>query len=243
MAIASEHYENLLADYYSWMCGSAEMKIAENRHFFQSHNVAPELSKNAIDLGAGSGFQSIPLAEAGFQVIAIDQSGKLLNELEQRYKGRNIQTIRDDMLRFSRHAIFPVEMVICMGDTLTHLDSIEQVAGLFSDVYEQLESGGRFILAFRDLTRELADLDRFIPVRSDENTIFTCFLEYENDRVKINDLIYARENGTWTLKKSFYFKLKISMDWAVARLKEIGFEIQFEDIRQGLLTLIVVRPE
>ena len=70
MAIVSEHYENLLADYYSWMCGSAEMKIAENRHFFQSHNVAPELSKNVIDLGAGSGFQSIPLEEVGFQVIA-----------------------------------------------------------------------------------------------------------------------------------------------------------------------------
>ncbi len=39
---------------------------------------------------------------------------------------------------------------------------------------------------------ELTELDRFIPVKSDGSKIFTCFLEYEKETVKVHDIIYER---------------------------------------------------
>ena len=78
---AKEHYENHLANYYSWMFGDFNAKLNENQQFFERHNIKPVSSKIAIDLGAGCGFQSIPLAKIGFKVKAIEFSKKLLNDL------------------------------------------------------------------------------------------------------------------------------------------------------------------
>ena len=66
MASVEKHYEDLLAPYYSWISGGSELKLKEYRNFFRDHGVRPASSGVAVDLGAGPGFQSIPLAETGF---------------------------------------------------------------------------------------------------------------------------------------------------------------------------------
>ncbi len=68
-----EHYENHLANYYSWMFGDFHAKLNENQRFFQRHSIKPISSKIAIDLGAGCGFQSIPLAKIGLDSIKIQR--------------------------------------------------------------------------------------------------------------------------------------------------------------------------
>ena len=60
MAGGEEHYENLLAAYYSWICGGSDSNFKANRTFFHEHGVKPVRSGIGVDLGAGSGFQSIP---------------------------------------------------------------------------------------------------------------------------------------------------------------------------------------
>lgn len=79
-----------------------------------------------------------------------------------------------------------------MTDTLLHLDSKEKAIKLFEKVFDSLKSNSRFILTFLDLTVELEGLDRFIPDKNDENTVFTCFLEYEPETVKIHDIVYKK---------------------------------------------------
>ncbi|MFH1489602.1 MAG: class I SAM-dependent methyltransferase, partial [Pseudomonadota bacterium] len=112
-----------------------------------------------MDLGAGSGFQSIPLAELGFKVISIDWNQELLAELEKNAKGLPIVTIQDNLLNFKQYSPPNVEIIVCMGDTLTHLESTEEVRGLIETVYSALEQEGILILGFRDMTTELTDLD------------------------------------------------------------------------------------
>lgn len=227
-----------MADYYSWSFGDPDAKIEENRRFFKIHNIVPQSSKTTVDLGAGSGFQSIPLAEKGFKVTAIDFSQKLLEELIRHKNELNITTICDNMLNFNGHISTPLELIICMGDALTHLESFEQMELLFRKAYTGLENRGRFILTFRDLTARLEDLDRFFPVHSNKKTIFTCFIEYEDHYVRVHDLIYVREQEKWILKKSFYRKLRIPMDWVINRLTTIGFQSEISSIDKGLITVI-----
>ena len=82
------------------------------------------------------------------------------------------------------------------------------------------------------------ELDRFIPVKSNETTIFTCFLEFEKDSVKVHDIIYEKINAQWVLKKSVYQKLRISPDWTQKYLQKIGFTIEFYDEQNGLIFII-----
>jgi 2-polyprenyl-3-methyl-5-hydroxy-6-metoxy-1,4-benzoquinol methylase len=111
MADVKEHYDRLLAEYYSWMSGGFSEKLQQNQKFFSSHHVRAAHSGIAIDLGAGCGFQSIPLSQIGFNVIAIDSSKKLLAELRQNAQGLAIRTINDDLLNFDRCYPGPIELV------------------------------------------------------------------------------------------------------------------------------------
>ena len=238
MVTVKEHYENHLAKYYSWMSGGPTKKLEENRKFFKDHDLWPRGSGVAVDLGAGSGFQSIPLAELGYQVIAIDLSNQLLAELKENVKDLSIKIINDDLLNFSKHSPDTVELIVCMGDTLTHLHKHQNIRKLLRRVYSALEIGGQVVLTFRDLTSELKGLDRFIPVHNDANTIFTCFLEYEKDYVRVHDIIYEKKHDQWELKKSIFNKIRISPQWARKILYEFGFKVETYYIYNGVVCII-----
>ena len=238
MTSVKKHYDNLLAPYYSWMCGGYNFKLKESRIFFKDHNIRPKRSGVAVDLGAGSGFQSIPLAELGFNVLALDTSPELLTELNQNAGDLPIVTVEDNLLNFFEHSPAKAEVIVCMGDTLTHLASQENVSELFSHVYQALEKEGLFILSFRDMTVELKGLDRFIPVRSDAKRIFTCFLEYERHHVRVHDILYEMSNDRWHMKKSYFHKLRISAKWTKEYLLKSGLEIEMYDVRNAMITII-----
>lgn len=220
-----------MADHYEWMFGLPfEAKVAEQNAIldeFVGNGVKGDL---AVDLGCGSGFQTLALSGRGYQVLAIDTSEKLLGILSTRIGTRNIAVRRAD-LRELDSLVEPasVEIAVCMGDTLTHLPARQDVSRLFDSVARALKPGGKFVVTYRDLASgELRGLDRFIPVRSDDRRVMTCFLEYETaERVVVHDLIHVRgEDGGWTLHKSSYRKLRLPADWVISELSASGLQIQ-----------------
>jgi SAM-dependent methyltransferase len=238
MATVAQHYEKHLARYYSWLFGDFDDTVEANRRLFIVQKLIPRKSKIAMDLGSGPGFQSIALAQLGFSVFAFDLNQTLLEELKNNSGRFQITPIKDDILNFTSYCPENVELIICMGDTLTHLDSFEKVKNLFADVHRSLETGGKFVLTFRDLVPELKGVDRFIPVKSDSETIFTCFLEYESKHVKVNDMIYTKSHDGWKLDISCYRKLRIPMAWVRKELLELGFTIGLCENNNGMITVI-----
>lgn len=242
MVSVEEHYDNLLAARYSWLSGGADLNIEENRNFFRKHDIRPKVAGVAADLGAGCGFQSIPLAEAGYNVIALDSNRLLLTELKEKAGKLPIAVIRDNLLNFVTHCPAEIEVVVCMGDTLTHLQSLGEVQQLLEHAYATLRRDGHLILTFRDMTHELSGLDRFIPVRSDPNRIFTCFLEYEAQHVIVHDIVYEKLKNQWEMKKSAFRKLRIAPQWVGDFLKMLGFKVPTFDIQMGKVTIIARKP-
>jgi SAM-dependent methyltransferase len=237
MASVKEHYDSLLASCYSWMCGGSDLKLKENRAFFRDHGIRPVLSAAAVDLGSGAGFQTIPLAEAGFEVTAIDVSSKLLAQLNKAAGKLPIRTVQADLLNFTEYSPEKIELIVCMGDTLTHLKVLADVKELIHRVYGALAQGGLLILGFRDMTVELTQLDRFIPVRSDSKRIFTCFLEYEKTHVKVHDIVYEKTDDQWKMKNSYFRKLRISSQWVREHLSKAGFQVEEVDTANGMITI------
>ncbi|MEM9510823.1 MAG: class I SAM-dependent methyltransferase [Cyanobacteria bacterium P01_E01_bin.35] len=241
MTKVAEHYDLVLADVYSWMFGGFASGIEKNRQFFKQHQISSTGSGIAVDLGAGCGFQSIPLAEIGFSVMAIDLNQKLLQELKKNSGHAEIQIIKDDLMNFDRQISNQPELVVCMTDTILHLESIDKVTSLFEKVLNSLENKGKFITTFRDLSCELTELNRFLPVKSDAETIFTCFLEYEPDTVKVHDLVYRWKNDSWQLHKSFYRKLRLSQKWVEEQLQNSGFQQINSQYDRGMVTIIATK--
>jgi hypothetical protein len=125
-----------------------------------------------------------------------------------------------------------------MGDTLTHLSTRRTIRQLLRKIFKALETGGRLILSFRDLSVELTGLDRFISVRNDADIIFTCFLEYEKNHVKVHDIVYQRKHDRWDLKKSFYKKIRIAPRWIKEVLQALGFRIEIFAVHDAVACII-----
>jgi SAM-dependent methyltransferase len=244
MTDAARHYEELLAEHYTWMAGGLAANVARAAEFFARHGIAPGPGGVAFDLGAGSGFQSLPLARAGFKVYAVDLSDKLLRETEAAGPGLPIVAVRSDLLAFLAQPPEPADLIVCMGDTLTHLASAADVAALCSAARAALLPQGRIVLTFRDLSVERSGPDRFLPVRSELERIFTCFLEYEAEHVRVHDLVHVRNpDGAWALRKSAYRKLRLSEAAATERLEAAGLGVVVRENQQGLITLIASKRD
>ncbi len=245
MSNVAKHYEQLLAEHYVWMFGVPfEQKVTEQKDLLEQvvgDLPAARRSGTAVDLGSGPGFQSIALAALGYSpVIAVDSSHELLQELQARKGSYDIETREADITKLDSVSFAEsASVIVCMGDTLTHLPAKESVQKLFGDVLEKLAPGGVFVLSYRDLTGELAGIDRFVPVQADDTRIMTCFLEYKSsEAVTVNDLVYVRGEGGWNLSKSSYEKLRLGSSWVTDALRNAGFTLRHEGPAGRLLMAV-----
>ncbi|MFZ6014162.1 MAG: class I SAM-dependent methyltransferase [Bacteroidota bacterium] len=218
-----EHYDKHLGNFYSWMAGNFEEKQAEYERYFRSNEItAFPGGKKALDLGAGHGIQSVALAKLGFQVVAVDFNAQLLQELRVNAKGLEVDAVESDIVDFLRHTEQQYDVIVCMGDTLTHLETFSRAKELIHFMTSRTTHGGKIVLAFRDLTRELKEEQRFIPVAQDDKRILTCYLEYFASHVMVHDILHEKENGKWVQKISAYPKLRISPSMIEEELKGNG---------------------
>jgi SAM-dependent methyltransferase len=238
MSSVIEHYANHLAPVYAWMAGGIESAIERGAAEVRALQLSAPAGALAVDLGAGFGMHAIPLARSGYSVMAIDTCAALLDDLRARKGDLPIRVVADDLLEFGRHVHERPQAVLCMGDTLTHLDSNATVLRLISEVTSALDTGGIFVVTFRDYSTTLTGTQRFIPVRSDNDRILTCFLEYTDSHVMVHDVLHERAGQNWKMQISSYQKLRLAPDWLVLNLKLLGFAVRREPGVSGMVRIV-----
>jgi hypothetical protein len=71
--------------------------------------------------------------------------------------------------------------------------------------------------------------NRFLPVRSDDSKIHTCFLEYFDEHVQVYDLLHVKENQQWVQKISSYPKLILPIPLIKSILNKVSFSVTCEE--------------
>ena len=243
MNTVRDHYDEFLGSVYSWILGDFDTARQLNESFFSSLKLAPRDGAVAVDLGSGPGCQSLPLAELGYKVVAIDFCQSLIDELERHADALAVTAICDDISGFPQHLSEPPQLIVCMGDTLVHLPDEETVFGILDEVCESLAPGGRFIYAIRDYMSFVpGGAERFIPIRSSDDRIFACFLDYQADVVHVHDILHERHGDEWRMSISDYRKLRLDSAAVDARLVAGGLEIASRTESDGMLVGIAEKP-
>jgi SAM-dependent methyltransferase len=222
MSTVRDHYASHLAPIYLWMAGGFESAVALGKSDLDALGVKADTNMIALDLGAGFGMHAIPLARAGCAVTAVDDSSMLLDELRARSADLPIRAIEGELLNVANYVSAAPDLVLCMGDTLTHIQTKAQIERLFGDVARVLAPGGLFAMTFRDYTAAATGDMRFIPVRSDDNRIHTCFLEEGPTHMVVHDIVHERVGDSWRMKVSSYKKLRLSALWVLDALRSVG---------------------
>lgn len=236
------HYERLLASVYAWSVSVA------GDPFSRAHDCLTRAAlldgASYLDLGAGFGAHALVLARAGKTVTAVDTSAALLADLERtsHAEALRIETHRADLLEFLRGAAADRtwDVILCLGDTLTHLPSHDAVRTLFELIAAHLTPAGRAAISYRDSTNFSATgTARFIPVARDHTRTMHCFLEpIDEDRLRVTDIVTeVGPNGPET-RLSDYVKLRLAPTWVRSAAEAAGLALvnDFED--RGMVTQI-----
>ncbi|TGM16972.1 class I SAM-dependent methyltransferase [Leptospira selangorensis] len=238
MQTPESHYENFLAEKYSWMLGDLSAKEKDQLELFRSFEISPQGNGVAWDLGAGSGIQSIPLEELGFQVLAIDFSEKLLSEIKARKPDTKIRTKVGDIRSRDLYQGVSPEILLCMGDTITHLESEKDWETTVSLWSSFLSPGSKLILGYRDLSYGKPGDKSIFVVRSEESRIFTCQLQFIQNKVNITDIFHEKTDKGWIVTSSSYNKLILPIDDLIKTVSQKNFGLKRKDEKNGMKFLL-----
>jgi 2-polyprenyl-3-methyl-5-hydroxy-6-metoxy-1,4-benzoquinol methylase len=230
------HYDHLLAPLYAWMLGDlGEARRAATLELERLGVARCTSPKRALDLGAGLGLHAVALAELGYQVSAIDTSPELLAELRQARP--DVSTLSGDLTRAVELCSGPFDVIVCLGDTLTHLESRAAVRAAIAGARQLLAPGGQLLLTWRDYTQPRRGAARVFLVRGDARRILTCCLEYEPERVEVTDIVHERSGDGWQMRASTYHKLRLSLPDVEAELRAAGLSLAQSEHAGGWLRL------
>lgn len=236
------HYDTLLAEHYSWMAGKpfAESVADQEARLRQVITAPPG---RCLDLGCGSGYQSLALAQMGAsEVHALDTSAALLAELDAHATGLPVVTHLADITTFDAEVSGIFDTVVCMGDTLPHLESTTDVQQMLGAVARQLAPGGTLVLSWRDMARSPQGLDRFIPVRMTDERIMLCFIEDTDAGMMVHDLVFEKGAADWSLSRSAYPKLKLPEGTVRTWLVDAGLTVAEVAAARGMTVMAARKP-
>jgi SAM-dependent methyltransferase len=99
----------------------------------------------ALELACGSGRMTIPIAEAGIEIVGIDLSASMLDAARAKASAArvNVQFVQGDMRSFELPQKFST--IFIAGNSLLHLLNIDDLQHCFACVRRQLAPGGRLL--------------------------------------------------------------------------------------------------
>jgi len=108
--------------------------------------------KRVLDVATGTGFHSIRLREAGFEVVSADGSPYMLAKAFEngRKRGHVLRTAHADWRWLNRDVYGRFDAVICLGNSFTHLFNERDRRKTLAEFYAALKHDGVLILDQRN---------------------------------------------------------------------------------------------
>ena len=136
--------------------------------------------KTLLDVGAATGNLTAYLSSQGYEVTAIDLSERLIAKAAE--KGITVQQL--NMLNIDTLPAF--DNIVCIGNTLPHLDSKASVQLFLQKAYKQLTQGGKLVL-------QLVNFEKYFVQQQDDYLGSLPLIA--NDKVKFERYYYLNSEG------------------------------------------------
>jgi len=172
--------------------------------------------KTILDVGAATGNLTAYLSSQGYEVTAIDLSERLIAKAAE--KGVIVQ--QRNMLAIDELPTF--DNIVCIGNTLPHLDSKTSIQLFLQKAYGQLTQGGKLVL-------QLVNFQKYFAQQQGDYLGNLPLIE--NDKVKFERYYYLNEEGKIRFKTILDDTIKneellqpIFADQLTEWLTQIGFQ-------------------
>ena len=160
MKIDQELFYSSIAKYYNQI-----FPLNENQVDFVKSYIQPLADKNILDVGCSTGQLAQKLASFGSQVIGIDLNADMIEIANKENQEASVKFMLGNMLDLDSHFDkSSLDAVLCFGNTLVHLDSIDEAARFFESASRILKPGGKLLLQILNYDYILDDHVEELPL-------------------------------------------------------------------------------
>jgi glycine/sarcosine N-methyltransferase len=173
-----------------------------------------------LDVATGTGFHSVQLLKAGFDVTSCDGNATMLSKAFEnaRQAGHILKTVHADWRWLNRHIHGKFDAIICLGNSFTHLFSERDRRRTLAEFYAALRHDGVLILDHRNY-------DAIIDMGfSSKHTYYYC-----GDNVKAEpehvDEGLARFRYEFPDKSTYHLNMyPLRRKYVTKLMKDVGFQ-------------------
>lgn len=188
--------------------------------------VAGNPPKAILDVACGTGEYSVGLAEQGYQVTAVDRDAKMLEGLKEKVKAKGcaLDYLEADMSDMDKKLSSKFNLVFCIGNSLVHLENMQQIKEFLKKARNMLENDGSLVLQIINFDRIILREIKSLPTIENK----TAGLSFERiyDYQKQNNAILFKtklnvEGSSFENQVSLY---PLRQDELTEALYEAGFK-------------------
>jgi|FLOH01.1.fsa_nt_gi glycine/sarcosine N-methyltransferase len=154
-------------------------------------------NQNLMDIGCGTGLLSTALSDNFDSISAIDTNEKMLEIARQSAGAKSINFIRMSMLDIDiRFPEMSFDNAICFGNTIVHLQNIEEIERFFKKVKFVLKPEGRFLCQLINYNFVLDSNLKGLPTIDNEKIKFERYYNVdENGMIDFSTTLTIKETG------------------------------------------------
>ena len=205
-----EFYQQI-SKYYDYIFPTGEEQV----RFLKE--VAGNPPKRVLDIACGTGGYSLELAAQGYNVTAVDLDAGMLKQLGDKMdisKG-TLEYFQSDMVKVNEKLQTKFNMAFCIGNSMVHLENIQQIKEFLVNTRTMLENDGSLILQIINYDRIILREIKGLPIIENKDIGLSFERNYE----------YSKEN------KKIAFKTRLTVEG-----KSLDNEVLLYPVRQDELT-------
>lgn len=182
----------------------------------------------AIDCATGTGLFAMALAEAGISTIGADLSAEMIAQARRRtahYPDLDLRWLVAPMEELAEHVDEPLDLILCLGNSLPHLLEDEALHQALQGWRELLRPGGRLLIQLLNYQRVLADGERIVAITRQDDQQFIRFYDFLDETIRFNVLRISWADGQASHDLESVPLRPYRHEALTAALHEHGFEL------------------
>ena len=158
-------FYNSIASYYDYIFPAYEAQVE-----FLKENIGMP-PKQILDIACGTGSYALALAKLGYSMTALDADKGMIDSASEKaeLEGLDLALIECYMENIKDCIEGHFDGAYCIGNSLVHLNTNEQISQFLKDIYEILNKGSRFVIQIINYDRIIKHkVTELPPIKNDE---------------------------------------------------------------------------
>ena len=180
--------------------------------------------RRILDTACGTGMHAIAFHDWGYHVIGADLNDKMIEKAKQNAGDRKIEFVKAG---FTDDVVGMFDAVTCLGNSLPHVLTDEDLEKSLATMYDALLPGGVLIVHGNNYDRILARQERFMPLAQRKvggvEYLFLRIFDFHGDTLTFNVVTLAKTAGEWHMFPDSSTHRALTRDLLVGMVEKVGF--------------------